>query len=130
MRPSKVCRLLLLLLPLLAGGSISVGSMGGYPILSEVSTFLASACRDLGTACRYPVPLGRSLENRAITAICVGRCGESETSVPAALYTGLHHAREPMSLMAVLYFIDDLRNKYLAGDEEVTALLQLRQICE
>jgi hypothetical protein len=93
----------------------------------------------------FPVVFGKTLEGRDMEAICVGaRCAAAALAVrtgtelaggpggggplPAALLTGMVHAREPMSMMALLGFLSFLEQSLAAGSNDVLALLSARQI--
>lgn len=65
--------------------------------------------------------IGKTVENRAITALCVGRCSESETiidedgnevskatNVPQAFLNGMHHSRECVSLMTIIKTLEKI----------------------
>ena len=73
------------------------GSFAGYLTLNEVEQYMINVKRRLKDLATSPVPIGQSTGNRDILSMCLGQCGDSAT--PAMLYTGLHHAREPMTLL-------------------------------
>ena len=83
---------------------------------------------------KYPIKLGESFEGRPIEAMCLGaRCAlaneePSDPTLPQALFTGLHHAREPTSLGVLYYFVRDLVRKYIEGDAATRLLLHSRQL--
>ena len=132
------------------------GSCFGYPNVSEAHEFFAAMAARVNAAsqsqglhsvsaagsgsvegsglARYPIHLGRSIEGRSLEALCLGyRCGAagsepSDPSVPQALFTGLHHAREPTSLGVLYYFVRDLVQKYVRGDGPTRLLLHSRQL--
>lgn len=103
------------------------GSMGGYYTFAEV-------VRQLDTmALLYPGlisvkdSIGASIEGRAIWAVRISDHPELNEDEPEVLYTGLHHAREPEGMMAVLYFMYYLLENY-GVDEEVTHLVNEREM--
>ena len=101
-----------------------VGSFAGYYTLAEVDTFMVNVKAKMTDLATTPVSIGTSRGGRKIMAMCLGQC--SDKSKPAALFTGLHHAREPMGLMSVLYTMEHLVEMYLAGDSATAALLEAR----
>ena len=134
------------------------GSCFGYPNVSEAHDFflsMAAHIRAVGRGItlgeaeselthrngksskgliKYPIVIGQTYQGRNIRALCLGwRCElgedqESDPTVPQALFTGLHHAREPTSLGVLYYFIRDLVQKYVANDPATMLLLHSRQL--
>ena len=103
--------------------------MAGYFTLPELSAYLASVHARLGpTLSTAPAAIGRSGGGREILALCVGQCRADSARAPAALYTALHHAREPMGMMALVYTLEHLVLQYAAGDAAAAALLESRQL--
>eukprot|EP00924_Labyrinthula_sp_SR-Ha-C_P004781 snap_masked-scaffold_1-processed-gene-11.22-mRNA-1 protein AED:1.00 eAED:1.00 QI:0/-1/0/0/-1/1/1/0/636 len=50
---------------------------------------------------------GKSYEKRSMQLLCLGRCGDDDTEhIAQTLFTGMHHSREPASMMTLVYFID------------------------
>ncbi|KAF1320926.1 Zinc carboxypeptidase, partial [Globisporangium splendens] len=76
--------------------------------------------------------IGQSVQGRPIYALCIGACdiatAEQEVVIPQALYTGMHHAREPISMMNQVYTIDLLLLDFENGDLDVLHLLFSRQL--
>jgi hypothetical protein len=121
------------------------GSCFGYPNVTEAHDFFVAMAtrvnsasigtRDTGLA-RYPIDLGTSYEGRPLRALCLGlRCAAaghddevSDPTIPQALFTGLHHAREPTSLGVLYFFVLDLVRKYVAQDPTTRLLLHTRQL--
>jgi hypothetical protein len=102
------------------------GSFAGYFTLNEVEQYMINVKRRLKDLATSPVPIGQSNGNRDILSMCLGQCGDSAT--PAMLYTGLHHAREPMGMMAVIYTMEHIVSQYLSGDPSMAALLEARSV--
>ncbi|CAN5540669.1 hypothetical protein BH23BAC4_BH23BAC4_04760 [soil metagenome] len=100
-----------------------LGTMGGFPTIAEAGDNL-DRLHDL-----YPeivgekFEIGRSHQDRPIWAVRMSAAPSDEN--PQVLYTGLHHAREPASLTALLYFMHYLGEQY-GSNSEVTALLENR----
>ena len=105
------------------------GSFAGYFTLEELRDYLRSVAHRLGPELStQPTSIGRSGEGRDILRICIGQCAKGSGQAPAALYTGLHHAREPMGMMALVYTLEHIVLQYLAGDQSTAALLESRQL--
>jgi len=88
-----------------------LGSMGGYYTYDEIVDRLHDieiSFPDLTNL----VPIGITLEGRDIWAIKLSDNADSDEDEPEVLYTGLHHAREPMSYMNLFYFMDWLLENY------------------
>jgi len=104
-----------------------LGSMGGFLNLAEVEADLDSM------HARYPHligvrdSIGRSLEGRAIWGVRISGDPGSGVQLPCALFTSLHHAREPEGMMVLIYFMWHVLEQY-GADEEITALLNSREI--
>ncbi len=102
------------------------GSMGCYPTLDETISALDQMHAARPDLVSYRVSIGQSWEERDIWMVRM-TAAEDPDAVPQALYTSLHHAREPQSLAAVLYFMYYLLDGY-GTDPEVTALLDNRAL--
>ncbi len=103
-----------------------LGSMGGYYTYDEIINRLS----DINN--QYPdltelIFLGNSLEGRDIWAIKLSDNANIDENEPEALYTGLHHAREPMSYMNLFYFMDWLLENY-EFDNLATHLINNREL--
>ncbi|MEM1043800.1 MAG: M14 family zinc carboxypeptidase [Bacteroidota bacterium] len=103
------------------------GSMGGYLTFDNVVRALDSL------AARYPdivspkVSLGQSWEGRDVWLVEISDAPGVEEDEPEVLYTAVHHAREPGSMMAVLYFMVYLAEQY-GTNPEVTDLVDNRRL--
>ena len=103
-----------------------LGSMGGYYTYAEIVERLDdihSSFPDLTSL----VPIGITLEGRDIWAIKLSDNADSDEDEPEVLYTGLHHAREPMSYMNLFYFMDWLLENY-QSDPLAEHLLNNREL--
>ncbi len=103
------------------------GPMGGYLTFGGVVRALDSL------AARYPeivtpkVSLGQTWEGRDVWLVEISDAPGVDEDEPEVLYTGVHHAREPGSMMAVLYFMVYLAEHY-GTDPEVTELVDGRRL--
>jgi hypothetical protein len=103
---------------------MSLGSAGGFFTLTELDEQLSSLHSDYPDLVSNPIEIGRSREGRPILAFSV-TAAESTDGIPAMLYTGLIHAREPIGLMGAVYSMRTLADGY-ARDNEIRRLLESR----
>ena len=89
-----------------------LGSMGGYYTLDEIAYQLDQLSSSYPTIISEKVSIGSSYEGRDIWAIKISDNYALEENEPEILYTGLHHAREPMSYMNLFYFMHWLGENY------------------
>jgi len=103
------------------------GSMGGYYTHDEVVGHLEELSNDYPNIVSELQYLGESYEGRPILAVKLSDNPNVDEDEPEVLYTGLHHAREPMSYMNLFYFMYWLVENY-NSDPEATALLNNREL--
>ena len=73
--------------------------------------------------------IGESLEGHDIWAFKLSDNPDQDENEPQVLYTGLTHAREPLSMMNLFYFIQNICENYVAGDDtEATYLVNEREL--
>lgn len=105
------------------------GSMGGYYTLAEVETRLDALASAHPGIISPKFRVGTSIEGRDIWAVRVSDApGTPDPARPAVFYNGLIHAREPMSMMLLMGFLEDLARKWEAGDEGIRYLLSSREL--
>jgi len=104
-----------------------LGSMGGYYTFAEIEEHLDELYTDYPELITEKVSLGQTLEGRDIWMVKVSDNPEADEDEPEMLYTGLHHAREPMSYMNLFYFMNWLTENY-GIDPEATALVNSREL--
>jgi len=96
--------------------------MGGYHTYEETGHFLDSMHNEYPAITTDTIPIGYTWEDRSIWALKISDNPETDEDEPEILYTGLHHAREPMSIEVLLYYIDYLLSNY-GTDPEATDLV-------
>ncbi len=107
--------------------SFDFGSMGGYYTLDEVYQKLDemfSAYPDLIT---QKASIGATHESRDIYFVKISDNPNSSEDEPQVLYTALHHAREPESMMQLIYFMFYLLENYNVNPE-VKFLVDSREL--
>ena len=104
-----------------------LGSLGGFLTFREVVAEMDSMRSAYPSLISRKDSIGRSTEQRAIWCVKISRNADVEADVPRALYTGLHHAREPEGMMQLVYFMWYLLENY-GMEPEVTALLDHREL--
>jgi len=104
-----------------------LGSMGGYYTFSEIEEHLDELHGYYPELITEKVSLGQTLEGRNIWMVKVSDNPQADEDEPEMLYTGLHHAREPMSYMNLFYFMYWLLENY-GMDPEATALVNSREL--
>ena len=72
--------------------------------------------------------LGQSYEGNDIWAFKISDNVNEDEDEPEVLYTGLTHAREPLSMMNLFYFVQNLAESYEAGSSEENYLINEREL--
>ena len=89
-----------------------LGSMGGYYTFDEIESQLDQLSSMYPSIVSEKISIGETYEGRDIWAIKISDNYQIEEDEPEILYTGLHHAREPMSYMNLFYFMHWLGENY------------------
>ena len=79
--------------------------MGGYYTFDEIEDNLDELSNLYPNIFTEKFSIGTSLEGRTIWGIKISDNPNIDENEPEALYTGLHHSREPMSYMNLFYFM-------------------------
>ena len=88
-----------------------LGSMGGYYTYEEILNLISQLENSYPDLVHTEV-IGTSLEGRDVIALKISDNAAYDEIEPEVLYTGLHHAREPMSYMNLFYYMDWLLENY------------------
>tara|TARA_B110000014_G_C20126450_1_gene600523 strand:- start:2682 stop:4991 length:2310 start_codon:yes stop_codon:yes gene_type:complete len=103
------------------------GSMGGYYTWNEIVENLDELFEDYPNLVAEKISIGQSLEGRDIWAIKMSDNPNIDEDEAEVLYTGLHHAREPMSYMNLFYYMNWLVENY-GTDQMATDILDNREL--
>lgn len=107
----------------------NLGTMGGYltynQMLAELDE-MAAAYPNLITV-KAPISNFVTHENRPIYHVRLSDNPNVDEPEPKVLYTAIHHAREPMSLMETIFYMWYLLENYGTNDE-VTYLVNNMQL--
>ena len=91
------------------GGSINPafgqGGMGGYHTYNEVAAILDQLAAQYPQLMTAKFSLGQSIEGRDLWAVKLSDNPGVDESEPEVRFDALHHAREPMSMEATLYYM-------------------------
>ncbi|MBW7996577.1 MAG: hypothetical protein FVQ81_08440 [Candidatus Glassbacteria bacterium] len=111
---------------LAAAGSFATGSMAGYFNPDEILAFVDSLRNSTGDSLLGDTAVvGLSLQERPVWMVELGH--ERSEGAPEVFFNSLTHAREGMSVMALLYFIRYLVDNYAVNDS-VRWLMDHRRI--
>jgi len=88
------------------------GSMGGYYTHQEIIDHLEELVNEYPSLVSSLQIIGQSFEGRDIYAVKLSDNPNIDEDEPEVLYTGLHHAREPMSYMNLFYYMYWLVENY------------------
>ena len=88
------------------------GSMGGYYTWNEIVENLDELFEDYPNLVAEKISIGQTLEGRDIWALKMSDNPNIDEDEAEVLYTGLHHAREPMSYMNLFYYMNWLVENY------------------
>ncbi len=111
--------------------SLGPGSMGGYYTLAEVLAKVDELSTNYPDIISPKFSVGTSLEGRDIWAFVVSDAPDPDTpdlSRPAVFYNSLTHAREPIGVMQLLAFVEDIARGWTANDLTVQSLLGSREL--
>ena len=100
---------------------------GDYHTNSETEAFLDSLHAAYPAITTARVSLGTTHHGRDVWAIKISDNAAAEEDEPEVLFDALHHAREPMGVEAVLYYMTWLCERY-GTDPEATFLVDNREI--
>lgn len=104
------------------------GSMGGFYTLDETFAVLDSLIAyDPHGILSGLDTIGTSTYGRPIVALTVSDNPEIDEGEPEVLYDGLTHAREPMGMMNLIYFLEHLIDNY-GSSPQVTYLVDERKL--
>lgn len=103
------------------------GSMGGFYTLAEVITELDNMKTLYPNLITSKVSIGNSVENRSMYMVKISDNPDLDENEPEILYTALHHAREPQSMMQMIYFMYYLLENYNT-DPSVQYLVNNREL--
>ncbi|MEM1000596.1 MAG: M14 family zinc carboxypeptidase [Bacteroidota bacterium] len=110
-----------------APAGFRLGSMGGYLTFAEAITDLDSMAQMYPNLVAPRDSIGVSHEGRTIWMVKLSDNPQLDENEPEVLYVGLHHAREPMSLMNLMYFMFYALEQY-GTDPKITELLNTREL--
>ena len=88
------------------------GSMGGFYTLAEAIAQLDSMKSHFPNLITAKVSIGNTVESRPIYMVKISDNPDVDEAEPEILYTALHHAREPQSMMQMIYFMYYLLENY------------------
>ncbi|MFT3845096.1 MAG: M14 family zinc carboxypeptidase [Lacibacter sp.] len=103
------------------------GSMGGYYTFAEMERELDSLKMMYPGLITTKVNLGNSLEGRPIWMIKISDNPDVDENEPEVFLNGLIHAREPISMTNLIYFMQYILANYQT-DPELNCLINNREI--
>jgi len=101
--------------------------MGGYHDYNNVIAALDSMHTRFPSLTTSKINLGNSLEGRAIWALKISDNPDVDEEEPEVFYNGLTHAREPIGMEVLLYFMWNLLTTY-GTDSLSTYLVNNREL--
>jgi carboxypeptidase T len=109
--------------------NFNLGTMGGYLKYNEMLAELDAMVQQYPNLITAKAPISTFLthENRPIYHVKISDNPNVDENEPKALYTAIHHAREPMSLMETIFFMWYVLENY-GTNEEITYLVNETQL--
>jgi len=107
----------------------SLGSMGGFYTLDEVSSELDSLSIKYPSLCtaRMPATTTNTIEGRTVYYVKISKNPNVNENEPKILYDGLTHAREPIGMQQLFFFVNYLLENY-STDPEIQYMLDHSEI--
>jgi len=110
-----------------SGEGFGYGSMGGNYTFTEVLDNLDSLIAQYPNLVSAKDTIGQSILGKPIVAVKISDNPNIQENEPEVLFTGLHHAREPVSMMNIVYYMWWLVENY-GTDPQATYLVDNRQM--
>lgn len=109
--------------------NFNLGTMGGYLKYNEMLAELDAMVQQYPNLITAKAPISTFVthENRPIYHVKISDNPNVNESEPNILYTAIHHAREPMSLMETIFFMWYVLENY-GTNEEITYLVNHTQL--
>jgi len=109
--------------------NFNLGTMGGYLKYTEMLAELDAMAQQYPNLITVKSPISTfvSHENRPIYHVKISDNPNVDENEPKVLYTAIHHAREPMSLMETVFFMWYVLENY-GTNEEITYLVNQTQL--
>ena len=104
-----------------------LGSMQGNYTWDELNDRFDELRTQYSAVMTDRIIIGESMEGRDIWAFKISDNPNEDEEEPEVLYTGLTHAREPLSMMNLFYFVQLLCENY-GTDPELTYLIDNREM--
>jgi hypothetical protein len=101
--------------------------MGGYHTYGETNAAMDSIHNEHPTITTARINVGTTLEGRTIWAMKISDNPDIDEDEPEVFYNGVIHAREPISIELLLYFMRYLTNNY-GTDPRVIYLVNNREL--
>lgn len=102
--------------------NFSLGSVGGFMNLQELENSLRKMISLYSSLVSPLQSIGISQQSRPLWAVRISAKPEYDKSVPRVLMTAMHHAREPLGMMSLVYTMWWLLENY-GKDFEATYIL-------
>jgi len=108
--------------------NFTLGSMGGYFTWEEMQDQLDAMRAAYPQLITEKDSIGTTHEGRPIHLVRMSNDADVDQDKPELLYTALHHAREPVSLSQLIFFMWHLLENY-GTDAEATYVLDHFELC-
>ena len=104
------------------------GSMGGYLTYAQMVTELDELKTMYPNLITTKSSIGTSIEGRQLWMVKISDNPDTEeASEEGVFYSGLYHAREPISMVNLVYFMQYILSRY-GTDPEITCLINNREL--
>lgn len=107
--------------------NFGLGSMGGYFTYTEMVTILDNMRTKFPNLISVKSNLGNTGQGRALWMVKISDNPDVDENEPRISMNALHHAREPISLSQLLYFMWYIMENY-NSDKEIKSLLNSSEI--
>lgn len=91
--------------------TFTLGSMGGFYNLTELNNIFDNMVSSYPTFVTK-ISIGNTLQGRPMYAIKISDNASTDEAEPEVLYTGMHHSREGMSMMNLIFYMRFLLENY------------------